>query len=299
MIFRISGQAGAYCFNCHFTEAQCHDPLLINGEEIFYVTKTIEEMHDIADKLTDPKTGKIKKKTGDMEERGGQVHKPKTRHLPVNEVLPATHLKINTVTYIFEKLLPRQNSYQRYRGRQYTDAEKEQFRQARQELRDFVHETVGIAFGGSSNRDKQSRGGWFHKFAGDDVREKVVQQLKDQAEQQEKQLQFSEFLIRLFAIIKVVNSQHHLVNIPKFFKVCKEAYVLFIETFPWARMSGTIHRGFAHSWEFIEANGGYGKWMLKITSCSGLTMASKTSQLLPSKIYIPFLPLPCRPWGHM
>ena len=56
----------------------------------------------------------------------------------------------------------------------------------------------------------------------------------------------------------MINSQRHLVNVPKFFKVCKEAYVLFIETFPWARMSGTIHRGLAHSWEFIEANGGYG-----------------------------------------
>ena len=262
MIFRISGQAGAYCFNCHFTKEQCHDLLLINSEEIFYVTKSLEEMHEIAERLTDPRTGKIKKKTGDSEERGGQVHRPKVRHLPVNLVLPATHLKINVVTYIFENFLPKQNSHQNShtvtnKGK-YTEAEKDHFKEARQELRDFVHEAVGIAFGGSSNRDKQSRGGWFHKFAGDDVREKVVQQLKDPVDQQDKQLQFSEFLLRLFAIIKVINSQHHEVNVPKFFKVCKEAYVLFVKTFPWARMTGTIHRGLAHSWEFIEANGGYG-----------------------------------------
>ena len=57
---------------------------------------------------------------------------------------------------------------------------------------------------------------------------------------------------------KVANSQKDPVNIPKYFKVCKEAYILFLEVFPWAKLSPTIHRGLAHSWEFIQANGGYG-----------------------------------------
>ena len=264
MIMRITGQTGSYCFNCHFSEEQCHDILLVNSEVIFYVTKTIEEMHELFDSLVNPKTGKIKKRRGDDDTRGGQVHKPKARQIDFSKVLPATHLKINTVTYLFENLLPRQNSHQLYYTPKdkgvYTAAEKESFLEARQELRDFVYETTGIAFGGSSNRDKQSRGGWFHKFAGDDIRQKVVEQLKedDLRVQLEKQLKFSDFLIRLFAIIKVVNSQKDPVNVPKFFKVCKEAYILFLETFSWAKMSPTIHRGLAHSWEFIEANGGYG-----------------------------------------
>ena len=205
IIIRITGQTGSYCFNCYYSEEQCHDLLIINSEVIFYITKTIEDMHDIADRLTDS-DGQMRKKTRDYEDRQGQCHKPMTR-LNVNLVLPATHLKINLVTYLFEKLLPKQNSHQRYhtvtnKGK-YTDAEKADFTQARQEMRDFVHEAVGIAFGGSSNKDKQSRGGWFHKFAGDDIREKTVQQLKDPVNQQQKRLDFSEFLLKLYAIVKV------------------------------------------------------------------------------------------------
>ena len=63
IINRITGQAGAYCYNCYYSEAQCHDLLLINSEAIFYITKTLEDMHEIAEKLIDPKTNKIKKKT--------------------------------------------------------------------------------------------------------------------------------------------------------------------------------------------------------------------------------------------
>ena len=59
MLYRITGQSGAYCVSCHFSEEQCHDLLLINNEDIFYITKTIEEMHEIADRHTDPKTGKF------------------------------------------------------------------------------------------------------------------------------------------------------------------------------------------------------------------------------------------------
>ena len=63
---RITGQTGSYCFNCHFSEEQCHDILLVNSEVIFYVTKTIEEMHELFDSLVNPKTGKIKKRRGMM-----------------------------------------------------------------------------------------------------------------------------------------------------------------------------------------------------------------------------------------
>ena len=47
-------------------------------------------------------------------------------------------------------------------------------------------------------------------------------------------------------------------DIAKLDRFCKKAYIHRVESFPWAILSISIHRGFGHLTELVRKNGGIG-----------------------------------------
>ena len=63
---------------------------------------------------------------------------------------------------------------------------------------------------------------------------------------------------QLSAILKIFNSSQ-LVSTSDLGKLCKDIYLLVLDSFPWASITPTLHKLLAHSEELIrETNSGYG-----------------------------------------
>ena len=65
-------------------------------------------------------------------------------------------------------------------------------------------------------------------------------------------------LLRLSALVKVINSQKRKVNVDKVRQLGQEVYLKLVQCFPWAMISPSVHRILAHSWEVMQINCGYG-----------------------------------------
>ena len=62
----------------------------------------------------------------------------------------------------------------------------------------------------------------------------------------------------LCAIVRVINSQHREINIFMLKLLCNNCAITIRTNFPWAKLSTSLHRALAHSWQRIEENGGMG-----------------------------------------
>ena len=58
-------------------------------------------------------------------------------------------------------------------------------------------------------------------------------------------------------IARVANSTKK-INVPKFKEFCKEAYIFKVQSFDWASLPVTQHRGYSHFADVIQLNDGIG-----------------------------------------
>ena len=74
----------------------------------------------------------------------------------------------------------------------------------------------------------------------------------------EHRLALSKLHAQLAAILKIFKSSQ-LVNTSDFGKLCRDTYLLMLDSFPWASITPTLHKLLAHSEQLIrETNSGYG-----------------------------------------
>ena len=93
----------------------------------------------------------------------------------------------------------------------------------------------------------------FQKFASDGSRAFFVSLLPE-----EKKDGFDFILLGLSALVKIINSQKRRVNVEKLRELSKDVNLRFVQLFPWAAVSPSVHRILAHSWEVVELNGEFG-----------------------------------------
>ena len=79
-------------------------------------------------------------------------------------------------------------------------------------------------------------------------RKAVIEMLPERYQQ--SMSQFGEYL----AVILRLFSSDLKINIAKYKELCTSLYVLILESFPWARITPSVHKLLAHSWELIERN---------------------------------------------
>ena len=88
----------------------------------------------------------------------------------------------------------------------------------------------------------------------------------------EHRIALSKLHAQLAAILKIFNSSQ-LVNTSDFGKLCRDTYLLVLDSFPWASITPTLHKLLAHSEQLIrETNSGYG---LKSFSEEGIEACNK------------------------
>ena len=121
---------------------------------------------------------------------------------------------------------------------------------------------IGIDIG---KPDSLPTGPMFYKFSTDAARKSLINmlihpqhgyKLVESEDEEDKNLcrAFETIHIMLCAIVRVINSQHREIDIETFKAICISCNVTFLANFPWAKMSTSLHRALAHSWERIQEN---------------------------------------------
>ena len=254
IITMVCNARGVYCIMCGYTEDQAHDPDTIrNG---FTITKRMNDLFEIAHGLTDEEGGRCRKDKDDYPYRQGQIGQPQT-HLDANLAWPVCHMKMLFVDFIFQNLMPRENSIRKWKTIhnkvQYEkgpDGDMAKLEAAKEKFRKIACE-MNVPLG-KGQKDTQARGNWFHFLALEENREKLVSLIQDEGNREG----FRDFFIRVAVLIKVANSPKRKINVGLYKQVAIDAYLVFVETFPWAKMCPWLHRALAHGWEIIEMNDG-------------------------------------------
>ena len=248
MVVRLLQLGGSYCTMCHFSQSQCHDPAVISSG--FKITRSVESIQQLALSLTDPDSEQIKKLPGDYAVRQGITGTPITT-ADVTKTLPVCHSKIQTFDWFVNSLLVKTNSTQKWHSSttpiRYTEEEKKAEKEAREEVKREVKQKLGINIGDPSD---MITGNCFKTFSSDESREILADLIKEES----LRVPFKEIHLGLSAIIRVLNSQHHKINLSLYKDLCTSVHLKICEAFPWAIISPSIHRVLAHSWEKIELN---------------------------------------------
>ncbi len=248
MIVRLLQLGGSYCTMCHHSQSQCHDETLITAG--FKITRSVESIRDLALSLYDPESEEIKRAPNDYEQRQGITGLPITT-ADVTTVLPVCHAKIHAFDWIVNRLMVKANSHQKWHSAatpvRYTAEEKAAEKVARENLQQEIRNCLGLIIGDPSEMITGNR---FKTFCSDSARDKLANLLNDSSLRDA----FKEIHIGLCAIIRVLNSQHRIINVPEYQNLCTSVYLKICKSFPWAIVSPSLHRVLAHSWERIELN---------------------------------------------
>ena len=267
MIECLSGLGGAYCTMCTKSAKDCEDIEMISAG--IKMDRTIEATIELAERLWDPRRGQIKKRLGDYHKRKGITHMPKTT-AEVCRSIAVLHLKIKTIEWFCKNFMVRLNTVRKWKGdhddQKFTKSEKRAMKDELKRLKQEMKQEIGIDIG---KPDSLPTGPMFYKFSSDLARKSLVNmlihpehkyKLVESEVEEDKNLcnAFETLHIMLCAIVRVINSQHREINIDTFKAVCISCNITFLANFKWAKLSPSLHRALAHSWERIEDNNGRG-----------------------------------------
>ena len=267
MIEVLGGLGGAYCTMCSKSGQDCEDCNVIRTG--IKIDRTIEETFEIANRFWDPRRGKIKTGRKDYATRKGITNLPKTT-ADICRSIAVLHLKIKTVEWFCVSFMVRLNTTRRWQAahdpQKFSKADENKMKDELKRLRHEVKKDIGIDIG---KPDSLPTGPMFYKFSTDSARQSLVQMLihpregyklvESQDEEDKKLVEaFNTIHIQLCAIVRIINSQHRKINVEKFREMCINCNVTFLENFDWAKLSPSLHRALAHSWERIQDNDNYG-----------------------------------------
>ena len=251
MIVHLAQLGGCYCTMCDLSEEQCHDPGTI--EAGFKINRSVDELRGLARFLMAGGDRVVREKD-DYNVRKGVMAEPLT-DADVTKVVPVSHSKINTVDWVVNKLIPKQNSHQKWGSKfkraKVSTAERREEEEEKEKVKNEVQQQLGFHTGDGQH---QLIGNAFHDFATDKARDVLASLIADRSVHSG----FKFIHLRLSAIIRVLVSQHHEIDIVWYKELCTETLLKIREIFPWAVISPSLHRVLAHSWEIIANNDGKG-----------------------------------------
>ena len=132
----------------------------------------------------------------------------------------------------------------------YTKEDNELYKAAREKVKEEMKSKLAVNIG---NPGDMITGASFQKFSSDFGRTVLCSMFKE-----EDQEDFSEILLGICTLVKVMNSQKRRVNVDKVRRLGQQVYLRVVKRFPWAAISPSVHRILAHSWEVIQLNDCYG-----------------------------------------
>ena len=75
---------------------------------------------------------------------------------------------------------------------------------------------------------------------------------------EEEREDFSEILLGICTLVKVINSQKRRVNVDMVRRLGQQTNLLIVKRFPWAAISPSVHRILGHSWGVMQLNDCFG-----------------------------------------
>ena len=180
----------------------------------------------------------------------------------ITHQLPVLHAKIRCFEWIVQ-LLTRLNTSRKWQSKfdqlVYEEGEQEDMKDELFAIRGKLRDELNINVGISNGELEQSTGGMFYTLSSDAGRHEL-KNMVEVREGDDPQLKerFNWMFTHLCAIIRVMNSSERKIDIKKYDQLCKDVSVEIVQTFPWAKISESMHRVLAHSAELIEANQNFG-----------------------------------------
>ena len=241
---------GAYCTMCTKDQQECQKVSVIEGG--FLMDRSVESIAQLALSLQHPDTGDIIKKKGDYKQRAGVCGQPITED-DMTKHIPVCHAKIRVFEFTME-LVKRELSHQKWytptNGVVYTKDEKELYKSSGEVLKEKMKKGLGINI---ADPGDMVTGAAFQSFSSDFARSLLCSMLDH-----DKQKVFSEILLGLCTLVKVINSQKRKVDVDRVRALGQQVYLQLVQLFPWIVVSPSVHRILAHSWEVILQNDCYG-----------------------------------------
>ena len=147
MVTTLLRLEGAYCTMCFATQEESQKSEVI--QEGFKITRSVQQITDLALALTDPETGKVSKKRDDYKTRQGICGLPITTSDLTNNI-PVCHAKIRSFEFIID-LLVRYLSHRKWYTPKnkvtYTKADLQLYKEKREWLKEFIYNALAINIG--------------------------------------------------------------------------------------------------------------------------------------------------------
>ena len=250
MITTLLHLEGAYCTMCTRSQEDCQrESVILAG---FSIDRSVESIGQLALSLSNPDTGEIVKRKADYEQRAGICGQPITEE-DLTKNIPVCHSKIRSFEWLIElaiRALSHRKWYTVTNRVVYTKEDNELYKAARESVKEVMKSQLAVNIG---NPGDMITGAAFQKFSSDHARTVLSNMFKE-----EEREDFSEILLGICTLVKVMNSQKRRVNVDKVRRLGQQVYLLLVKRFPWAAISPSVHRILAHSWEVIQLNDCYG-----------------------------------------
>ena len=270
------GLGGAFCDLCDFSKEQCHNvDVIANG---FKINRTVQDLHNIFEDIQ--QDGEVVKASGDYNIRGGLTTKP----IPTSEVksVQVLHGLLRSFDH-FMKVCVHLLAHVYDWSESPHSTTKAFLTQAKKEIQVKIHKDIGEQWdipdqtgkGGTTTNGNTARK-LLHVH-----RDIIVNMLpeKDRAA-------MTEYGQKLSVILRLMSSSS-VIDVESYMNLCTDAQICLLTSYPWVKITPSLHKVFAHSWELIELNDDRGLKNLDESGLEGnnkilrnirMNLSRKTSQ---------------------
>ena len=266
---QLTGLGGAFCLLCYATEEDANDPVKI--EQGFPIERTLEEIWEIWNMLTNDGTQEIKKQTKDYAIRGGATQMPMLTvecKLDPTKNIPEMHFILHLFdysrnTYITMKArqilgrLPERGS--KGRGNKISEEDEEALAEALRyftlKLREPPLNLMTNAPDPHGHGGSVENGNTCRTFFDPKNREAVIRIYEEVATTMEVE-HLRMFFLEGYAIYHIMNSTGK-IDVEAFSELVHESYMHWKEAFPYQKIFNSIHWTLGHIGELTELNDGY------------------------------------------
>ena len=252
---QASGLGGAYCLSCTTSIDDAHNPDKIR--EGFLMDRTMESLKENFVLLAqpDPDTGEliVKKEKDDYSTRQGLTSMPVAPNQSnLQAEIAVLHAWLRSQG-LFLNLVYRTNSGVKQWRKTITKPMEQNLKHAKKVFQEGAERTMNLQIDQPGTRGGNTNTGTVAKeFFSAKNRNKVMDLFHGSVEEKEG---FRQLLQNFNVILRLLSSSVK-VNTPALDELCKDTQILFVQTFPWWRMSQAVHGFLSHCAERIEQNDG-------------------------------------------
>jgi hypothetical protein len=246
----LMGCGGAYCKICTASDKDAHDVTnVVNG---FSLDRSVAKHQVLFDKLFDPVTEKIRKKTGDYSVRLGLTKQPLTSQESVCTVARPLHLRLCDLHWFLQFLYRIIAHVLIWQNGKLTAEDHIAIDGAKKTFISHIKTRTGILIDSPCNGGTTNTGNVAWRFFSPEVHDAIIEIVPEEWKERVS------FAHQNLSVILRVLSTTQKVNFQRLHELSSETYVYLLEKCEFAHISESLHGTLGHGWQLIELNDGYG-----------------------------------------